>query len=700
MKKFDIMAYIRKFQILIVIASALAGIVGYIVLNRMQTYTATAIIRYANSDATQGLAPDGSTIDTTEIYSAKVISEVFARMGLDYARFNVDDMRGRVTVEALQTDEKAALDEAMTSKGEEVVEKPVEYKVSFEACYQDADNMEEFARQFLDEMLDIYISYYGEEHVNDASPAINDISNINNQNYDYLEKVEILSDSISAANDALSRKVESADEQFRSATTGYSFSDLQKEFALLKNVRVADLYSYILDNRVTQDRAVLLAKYENRIKEYNLSNETNEEHIEYIRGIIDAYVKMMRESGNTDITYEYILQDVDEDWYTDENGVRQYQTDQTVEYDTLLEDYISERTDSENALVEIAYCEYILDVYNGLSNDDEGIAVTAAADIDAAVAALEAAEEAEEPAVQEEAAEEVQVKEIIQASSPEVQQKAQEMIDSLVEKTNTLYQILEDTNSEYNAYIGAKNINLVAGIAAKAGIAIGRYVILIVIAFGVVGCVGAIVVGRLADIFDYYVYVDRNLNIPNRTACDRKIAQYGKRLLPGDFVCISIKLDDVRGKNHIYGRKETDRMIREFVHMIQNSFSEEPGTFLGMNSVGHFLIFSEHMSAGHARTYARLLHKLTEEYNVHESCKVEYSVGIAEAKETGIYQIRELMLASLRGNDDWVREEAEDGQKTADAAKGAVKAEKENGEGEKRNAIHGQLDELRKALYE
>lgn len=690
MKKFDIMAYIRKFQVLIIIASVLAGIVGYIVLNRMQTYTASAIIRYANSDASQGLAPDGSAIDTTEIYSAKVISEVFSRMGLAYAGFNVDDMRGRVAVEALRTDEKAALDEAMTSKGEEIVEKPVEYRVSFEAQHQDADDMDWFARQFLDEMLDVYVSFYGEEHINNASPAINDISKINNQNYDYLEKAEILRDSISAANDALNRKVDSADEQFRSTETGYSFSDLQREFALLKNVRVSDLYSYILDNRVTQDREVLLAKYENRINEYNLNNEKSAEHIEFIKGIIDAYVKMMRESGNTNITYEYILQDVDDDWYTDENGMRQYAADQTVEYDTLLENYISERTDYEDALVEIAYCEYILDIYNGLRNDDEGIAVTAEENIDAAVAALEA----EELAGQEQAEGEVQVKAIIQQSSPEVQQKAQEMIDDLAEKTNELYQILEDTNREYNEYIGAKNINLVAGIASKAGIAIGRYVILIVVAFGIVGCVGAIVVGRLADIFDYYVYVDRILNIPNRAACDRKIAQYGKKILPGDFVCASIKIDDVRGKNHVYGREATDRMILEFVHMIQNSFSGESGTFLGMNSVGHFLIFSEHMTRGRAKAYAGQLKRLTEEYNAHESCKIEYTIGIAEAEGTGIYQIRELMLASLRSNDDRVSEKTEDGIKAA-----AATAEEGTRAGGKEADVRSQLDELRKVLH-
>ena len=66
-----------------------------------------------------------------------------------------------------------------------------------------------------------------------------------------------MKNSISSANNALNRKLESADEQFRSTATGYSFTDLQKEFALLKNVWVPEVFAYILENHVTQDRDVL-----------------------------------------------------------------------------------------------------------------------------------------------------------------------------------------------------------------------------------------------------------------------------------------------------------------------------------------------------------------------------------------------------------------------------------------------------------
>lgn len=718
MKKFDLLGYIRKFQILIIAVSILAGIMGYTVLSRMQTYTASAIICYANSEAVRGKAPDGSQLDTTEIYSANVVSEVFSRMGLDYAGFNVDDMRARVEVQALRTNEKAALDQALTSKGEEVVEKPVEYKVSFVAMNQDAVNQEEFARQFLDEMLDAYISDYGENHINNASPAINDISKINSHNYDYLEKAELLKNSISSANNALNRKLESADEQFRSTATGYSFVDLQKEFALLKNVWVPELFAYILENHVTQDRDVLIAKYENRIHDHRLSNDKRQEQIAFVRGIIDAYVNMMRESGNTNITYEYIIQDVDDNWYELEGTEGKYRADQTVEYDTLLEDYRTECTDYEEALVDIAYCQYILDVYHGKGNDVDGAVVKTWLNIDDAVAELDAQEGNEQEENRQDAAGSTDTSESIDAagteegdseltesvskeSSHEMQQKAQEMIDNLAERADTLHQILEITNSEYNEYIGAKNIKLVAGIAVKERISIKKYVVLLVLVFGIVGCMGAIVLGRLADIFEYYVYIDRVLNIPNRAACDRRINQYGKRSLPDDFVCVSIRVEGLRDKNQVYGRKVTDNMILELVRMIQGIFLRERDVFMGLNSAGHFLIFAEHMTAGRARAYAAQLNQVTAEYNGTEACKIEYSLGIAEAKTENNCQIRQLIQAALE-NSKSCKERAAAEEFSSTAYQEAAAATEEKTSADKKDTgetpIQKRLDELRKAL--
>lgn len=652
MKEFDFMKYIKKFQLPIILCSLAAGLVGFFCLSRLQSYTASAIIHYANETAVDGLAPDGTEIDLTEIYSSKVISKTLERMGLSSGVYSIDELRSRITVTAVQTEGQQAVEAAMLDQGEPIEEQPVDYQVSFTAKKKDENadlSMEDFARQFLDEMLDVYIAFYGEEHINTVTVS-NDISGLNTKNYDYLEMAEILRNSVESVQNSLAEKENSAGD-FRSSQTGYSFSDLRREFSLLENVEISNVFAYILENKVTKNADLLIAKYENRIHEYQMNNENSEDQVAYINRIIDTYVRMMRESGNTNITYEYILDQVHDNFYTDENNEPQ-PVDQTVEYDELLESYISERSEFENALIEIAYCEYILDVYSGAVNETDGIAVPVE-DVETALA--KAQDKAslvvagEEPYETAESAEEVPlpVETEVITSSEEIQKTAQGMIDRLTEEINRLYGILEIVNSEYNEYAGAENINMLTSIAVQAGINILMYTVLIVFVFGIVGCTGAIVIGRMQDIFEYYVYMDRHFDMPNRVACDRKIAQYEKSLLADGFVCIAITLVHLREKNQQYGRKKTDAMIEEFLSMVKYTFSQEENSFAGINGSGQFLVFGEHMTYNRAEMYLAQLRRSVAEYNGCAECGIEFTAGIAEASKNKEYRMRNLLLQAL-----------------------------------------------------
>ena len=656
MKQFDLFKYIKKFQIPIFLFSLIAGIAGFVTLSGMQSYTASAIIRYSNAGAVNGVAPDGTEIDTTEIYSSKVIAEVLKKMGLEDSNYSVDDLRSRVTVTAIRTEGQEAIDAAKITQGEPIEELPVDYEVSFTAVKKDegALSMEEFARQFLDQMLDVYVAFYGEKHINTGT-ASNDISGLNMQNYDYLEMAEIINASIENAQASILQTENSAGN-FRSSRTGYSFSDLRREFNMLDEVEMSNVFSYILENRVTRNPDVLIAKYENRIHEHEMNNENSEEQVAYINRIIDTYVTMMRESGNTNITYEYILNEVHDSFYTDENDVIQH-VDQTVEYDQLLESYISERSEYENALIDIAYCQYIIDLYRGTISENSGIAVETG-NLDEALAearedaAAVVANEAQDPAADAEAQETEQTpltaENVVTVSTPEVQETADNMISSLVEKLNELYKVLETVNSEYNEYAGAQNVNMVASVALRQGINLWMYTVLIVIVFGLIGCIGAVVTGRLQDIFEWYVYVDRHLGIPNRAACDQKILQYSKSLLKDEFVCIAINIPYLKEKNRKYGRERTDAMIDEFIMMVKNIFSHEEKSFLGVNGVGQFLVFGEDMTYKRACTYMEQLRRNAAEYNRIADCRIEYTAGIAEAGRNDEYRIKNLLLQALQ----------------------------------------------------
>lgn len=109
MKKFSPLALIKKYQFLIIGLAVLSGLAAAFILSRQQTYSAMAIIEYANESAEEGLAPDGTDIDTSEIYSTEVMKEVFQRMGLSYDNYNLDEFRSKVEVTPIQTSEEEAV---------------------------------------------------------------------------------------------------------------------------------------------------------------------------------------------------------------------------------------------------------------------------------------------------------------------------------------------------------------------------------------------------------------------------------------------------------------------------------------------------------------------------------------------------------------------------------------------------------------
>lgn len=670
MKPFDLVRYIRKFRLLIIACLLLSGVISVLVLNYFQTYTASAIISYTNSQAVDGLAPDGTEIDTTEIYSAEVLNRVFEKLNLNYSDYNIDDMRSRITVMPVRTENEAAVEEAKTSLGEEMEGQPTEYIVSFTASVRDGGELEIFARKFLDELLDVYIQLYGENHINRGT-AVNDISELGEQEYDYLEMAELLKKSISYTLSGLTGKEESG-AVFRSSKTGYTFGDLKRKFDLLYEIETSDIFSYILENRVTKDREKLIAKYRNRINDYQQSNVVSSEQIDSINEVIDAYVNMMRESGNVDITYEYILDEVHDSYFRDEDDVAR-RADQTVEYDDLLNSYVSARSSYESALVDIAYCRYIIDIYSGIPA--EQLSITA--------------ESVQAGAT--EGASEVTVLEPV--GNGGIDETAQAMIDSLASRLNDLYKILEQTNSEYNEYAGAENIRLISGIAVAPRFQLWLYAGLIVVFFGLFGCMGAVVVGRLGDIFEYHIYMDKKTEMPNRAACDRYIATKQGKILDDRFVCISIRATGIQQKNKEFGRDETDRMLKHLSSIIKNIFSGEEKCFFGLNSVGQYVIFAEELGFSRASVYLEQIQKKISGYNQAAACAISYEAGIAEAKKEKIYHIRELMLKamSLDNVSQTVAEEAF-GEKPAEQAKSMTEQQSSQ------MKIQEQLEELKRRL--
>ena len=111
--------------------------------------------------------------------------------------------------------------QALLEAGEEYTYFPTDYVVSFSVG---SEYSQDFARTVLDSIIKNYFATYGEKYINQQTLPNNNVRGTDGQ-YDYIERVEILDAWALNISDYLAAKKETQ-PNYRSAETGYSFSDL------------------------------------------------------------------------------------------------------------------------------------------------------------------------------------------------------------------------------------------------------------------------------------------------------------------------------------------------------------------------------------------------------------------------------------------------------------------------------------------
>ena len=596
MKKFKILSYIKRFRILIALFSLCAGILFIMYARRSQTYTANTVISFANGSAKYGNGPDGSPIDISEITSAKVMTEVFNELGLEYKGNSFDDIRSRITVASFVSSEASEIQAALNKQGEAYDELPTDYRVSFTAT---AEEGEEFARLILDTLLEKYLIYYSENHVNQQI-LTNSTDDIMSSNYDYVEMMELLDNSITTTKDALMKKYD-ADYSFRSTTNGYTFYDLYCEFDYLDKVKVSDIFAKIFDNQITKDKDVLISKYQQRMSDYGLNNNKDDTEVQKVLDIISSYVDMMKRSGNTEIGNEYILDSVYNTY--NEANPNNY-VDRTVEYEVLLNNYVTNRESFEHDVIDTAYCEYIISVFT----------------------------EAKEEFVPYATADSV--------SSD---------INALVTRMNELYRLANEANADYNEYLGAVNIVALTSTDVAQGINVKLYLIVGIVLFLIIGCLGAIVLGRLLEMIEYAVYVDKSSGLANKSKCDSYMDDYRNKYVSMNHVCIAMTVIGQLAQNGVSARLADDDLVRTVGGILADVFPQDDDTFLGYMGSGLFVVFNKAMNVRKAEYQMALMESRIQAFNQDHEQNISISYSISESSRDRVYTVRDLFQKAVQG---------------------------------------------------
>ncbi|MBQ4516018.1 MAG: diguanylate cyclase [Clostridia bacterium] len=589
MKSFQIFRYIKKILPLIIVFCLLATYAVYFKLSSSNTYIASEVIHYNDEQAEQGLAPTGDKLDVNEIKSSAVMSKVVDKMGLT-GIYSVDSLISRIDITPIEDKDKVAQKEAKLEEGEEYIYEPSTFIVSFAATSGEGPD---FARTILDETLDVYFEQFSQKYVN-VAPANNTIENINKNDYDFIEIMELIDTSIDNTLTTLYQRIEQ-NNYYRSTETGESFSELADDFNYLRQVKVSSLFSKIYKYQITKNKSVLISDYTTRIDNNNISNAKDDSIVEDVVTVIDAYVTKMRESGNTNISYEYILDNLHE------RNVQDYVGDQTVTYDELIYSWRDRRESKEHAIIDSAYCTYVINTFSNCTGACDGSCGSSG----------------------------VTCTELSNVYYTDIKNEVEKEINTLLDELNALYNKTMKTNDEYNKYLGASYISVLSSASVRESVNVPLYTAIAFFFLMILCCGGAIVLGRAGDIINYIFYTDHLTGFNNRAYFDKYLKSKDKKLLDDGVVYCMVDISNLVHINGEHSREKGDEIIKMFARYIKETFGKSKTEYI-YNGNGSFAMLTEESDYITVEDIMRLFRLRLDERDEHAEIALDYKIGIAE----------------------------------------------------------------------
>lgn len=621
MEEKKVFRYIKKLIPYVVVLSFLASLLIYVSLRNKRTYTASAVIHYTFESAEKGKTPNNTDLDVNEIKSSNIMSKVIERMGLT-GSYSVDKLTSRITITSRPDADKEAQKEAKLKEGEEHVYVPSTYIVAFSASNAEGAG---FARQMLDEILDTYFSVFGENYIN-VDHISNKIEKLYDHDYDYLEMVEYIDQSVEETINALYLR-DAAYPYYRSTETGTSFDDLIDAFDFVRTVTLRDLYSQIYRYQITKSRSLLNATYNTRIDNNTITAANEKGMFEDIVEVVNAYVRKMRESGNTAITHEYILNEIHNKDITDGEGNVITKSDQTVTYDELMYAWRDHSLNDELAVIDTAYCRYVLDAFNTCTGNCGGACKGAAKTCS----------------------------QLSNSGYVTIESAVATKIRTVVDELSALYQKTVQTNSEYNEYLGCKNIETLSTASTVVNMNVTMYSVIAFIFLVVVCCGGLILVGRLNDIITANFYTDGATKFYNRAYFDRYLKKKGRNVLDDGTVMVSVRVTNQKEINTAHGRDVGDAVILLIAEQLRQAFARMTATFV-YNGNAHFVVVLEKTDAITAQDALQMLRLDLDNRESCENVRIAYETGVAETFRDRVTSARQLLAEAIKNSKDYTAE--------------------------------------------
>lgn len=285
----DIIRTVRKYILMIVALSVAAGLLGGLFVTMTQTYTCTLGFKFNHAEASQGLAPDGeSKLDPYEIQNPVIIQAALKNMGVDGEETDVKGIRQNISISKVITDLDKEVTESAALLGEKYDVTATEYEMKFT---YDANLGDEFGAKMFNNIIKEYdefllTKYYNKKSVEDFAKVVK------GSDADYIVIAETMNDRIEDIISTLGT-LSGSYPDFRSVTTGYSFSELSKLYENLRDIQYAKYYGNIRAGNLAKDSEMVIKGYQAKVKElqesYDVDLEISENYKSEITRFYDSY---------------------------------------------------------------------------------------------------------------------------------------------------------------------------------------------------------------------------------------------------------------------------------------------------------------------------------------------------------------------------------------------------------------------------
>lgn len=351
----EIIDYLKKNILIIIITAILSVGLGVLYVNRSQSYVASTTVSYVSENAKTGKDENGKDLDVYAIMSPAIIEKATRSLGLTT---NVEQIRSSMSVTPLVDSTTQTKNEALADKGEDVEFFPTDYTVSFS---HNGRFGAQYGIQLVNKILEYYDEYIRETQTN-VKKIPDSITDIDYNDYDYMQICELYQGQMEVMLNTLSSLSTQAPD-YRSAKTGLTFNDIMSYVQNMQDTEYAKLYSYVRKGLLTKNKEVLLKNYQYKVQELSVQRQKKLEESDASYNILIDFYKNYKEGQ--EVNNNFTGKDNNN---TTNNIVTEERVggSLTTTYDTIITRYIDSGVESKTAECDITYYNTLIaDFQNG-----------------------------------------------------------------------------------------------------------------------------------------------------------------------------------------------------------------------------------------------------------------------------------------------------------------------------------------------